>query len=42
MFYDDYDSCGENVIKMYQKPIKLNNIFTTMEKSIATSITYQN
>lgn len=32
MFFDDYDSCGENVIKMYQKLIKLNNIFTTNGK----------
>lgn len=32
MFYDDYDSCGENVTKMYQKLIKLNNIFTTNGK----------
>lgn len=32
MFYDDYDSCGENVIIMYQKLIKLNNIFPTNGK----------
>lgn len=32
MFYDDYDSCGENVIIMYQKLIKLNNIFPTYGK----------